>query len=195
MRRLCPGYSIERCWRRSPKHRDKAAAASWIGRPPRRGSWNRAQLHAGVTDRRRFQWMFRSRPLAKPQSEVGWAKLLPECTALAIGLVPCSLTMDAQAETWIEVSGGSYIPAPDQLACLKDTLHGQVVASAKAQGVAGPSWKDFLIQTGRKLIQRGAGRHGQVDQRRCRREHPDFLPPSMLFFSRSSIERWRQSCE
>ena len=107
VRRLCPGYSIERCWRRSPKHRDKAAAASWIGRPPRRGSWNRAQLHAGVTDRRRFQWMFRSRPLAKPQSEVGWAKLLPECTALAIGLAPCSLTMDAQAETWIEVSGGT----------------------------------------------------------------------------------------
>ena len=26
VRRLCPGYSIKRCWRRSPKHPDKAAA-------------------------------------------------------------------------------------------------------------------------------------------------------------------------
>ena len=40
--------------------------------------------------------------------------------------------MDAQAETWIEVSEGSYVLAPDQLACLRDALQGQVAASAKA---------------------------------------------------------------
>ena len=40
--------------------------------------------------------------------------------------------MDAQAETWIEVSGGSYVLAPDQLACLRDALRGQVAAWAKA---------------------------------------------------------------
>ena len=68
VRRLCPGYSIKRCWHKEPKAPGQSSyAVSWIGRPPRPGSWNRAQLQAGVTDRRRCQWMFRSHSLAKPR--------------------------------------------------------------------------------------------------------------------------------
>jgi hypothetical protein len=52
-----------------------------------------------------------------PQGKVGWANSCLRCTALAIGLVLGSLFMDAQAETWIEESGGSYVLAPYQLTC------------------------------------------------------------------------------
>jgi hypothetical protein len=78
-------------------------------------SWNRAQRNAGVTDQRRFEGMFRSRPLAKAskaKSPGSTSRL--RCKARAIGLVLRSVSMDAQVETWIEVSGSSHVIAPDQ---------------------------------------------------------------------------------
>jgi hypothetical protein len=53
------GYSTKRLLTEESKAPGQSSSAvAWIGRPPRPGSWNRAQLHAGVTDQRRFQGMF-----------------------------------------------------------------------------------------------------------------------------------------
>lgn len=65
--------------------------------------------------------------------------------ALAIGLM-LSLPGVLRAESWVEVKGGAFALAADQLAHLKETLQAQVVAAAKEQGVAGPDWQKFLIQ-------------------------------------------------
>ena len=107
VQRLCPGYSIKHCWRRSPKHRDKAAT-----------------LFHGLADRRVVVAEIVPAPCrchrsatlpvdvsiapsqASERSRLGQTPAL-RCTALAIGPVLRSLSMDAQAETWIEVSRGT----------------------------------------------------------------------------------------
>ena len=65
--------------------------------------------------------------------------------ALAMGLV-LSLPGVLRAETWVEVKGSAFELAADQLAHLKETLQGQVVAAAKERGVEAPDWQKFLIQ-------------------------------------------------
>jgi hypothetical protein len=65
--------------------------------------------------------------------------------ALAIGLM-LSLPGVLRAQIWVEVKGGNYALAPDQLAHLKETLPARVLAAAKEQGVEAPDWQKFLIQ-------------------------------------------------
>jgi len=79
VRRLCPGYSIERCWRRGPMHRDKAATLF-------HGLADRRVLVAGIVPNSMHVsrigdahgGCFDHAHLPSLGSEVGWAKLLPE---------------------------------------------------------------------------------------------------------------------
>ena len=107
VRRLCPGYPIRRCWSKSPKHRDKAAALL-------HGLADRRVLVAGIVprpmqvsqigDASRGCFDHAPSPRPRKRSRLGQLPAL-RCTAGAIGLVLRSVSMDAQVEIGLKCWG------------------------------------------------------------------------------------------
>ena len=66
--------------------------------------------------------------------------------AVVIGIVLATLPGRVWADTWVELKGGEFPVASDQLAHLKETLQAQITAAAEARHVSVPDWQKFLIQ-------------------------------------------------
>lgn len=70
-----------------------------------------------------------------------------KCVAL---LVMASLILgaafNAEAQTWVQLSGGAFAVTPDDLNRVQGTLESQVTAAAKARGLKLPPWRNFLLQ-------------------------------------------------
>lgn len=65
---------------------------------------------------------------------------------LVVALFVLGTSFAAQAQTWMQLSGGAFVITPDQLDRVQRTLASRVSAAAKARGLKLPSWQEFLLQ-------------------------------------------------
>src|SRR5215469_160301 len=58
----------------------------------------------------------------------------------------CAASVNAKAETWVEMLGGHFTVPVDTLGRIQATIEAQVTSAAKAQGQDIPPWKEYLVQ-------------------------------------------------
>jgi hypothetical protein len=88
-----------------------------------------------------------------------------------------SAPLIANAETWADVQGGSFVVSTEVLTSIKGTLEAHVEAAATAQGQTLPPWSRFLLQYRGKRIQghKAIEIHGSCDSGNSVDVHQDFL--------------------
>jgi hypothetical protein len=65
---------------------------------------------------------------------------------LMLTVLLCAASVNAEAESWVEVLGGHFAVPTDTLGRIQATIESQVTAAAKAQRQDMPPWGEYLIQ-------------------------------------------------